>query len=188
MSKKLKIAGIIIGTFLISSTLGGCFFGGEEVQKDTRVLPIDEEVIEFPRVLVDDKSNFVFDYRITNASLSDQIADETFEKTFKPKGKYLVVEISAFNRSQVEEFGNLPLVTIDYNGQSFNADADASEVKAEIDGASSYITKKIESGKKGKYIKVFDLENYDPNVKNFTVNFDYMSGKAKGSVQAEIKE
>lgn len=179
--------------FLILATITTLTFSAclsqptdETKPEDNKPTEATESYSEFPQVNVTNKGKFNFDYYVTSTKVSESITDNVFQKQLTPKGKYLVVEFSAVNKGSSEEFGNLPLVQLEYNGKTFDADLAASVAEEDNAGLKSYTTEKVKPNRKGKYVKVFDLENYDTNAKTAKLTFNLEGGKATGSIEITV--
>lgn len=179
---KVVFAGTLV-TILFTACLGQ---SDTTPANDSRPTEVSESYSEFPQVSITNNGSFNFDYYVTSTKISESITDNVFQKELAPKGKYLVVEFSAMNKGATEEFGNLPLVQLEYNGKTIDSDLAASAAEEDNIGLKSYTTEKVKPNRKGKYVKVFDLENYDANVKTAKLNFNLEAGKATGSIEITV--
>lgn len=184
-AKTTKVIGLLLSTLLIASLLSGCGTTEEVAEDLPRIVEVSPDQSGFPHVFVDDGDSFIFDYRVTGAKFVDSITDTVFKKSLTPKGKYLVVEFSAVNRSQNEEYGNLPLFQLDYNGKVFDSEINASVAEQDNIGLTAYTTEKVRSARKGKYVKVFDLDNYDESVSTFKFLID-LAGATNGVIDVDL--
>lgn len=177
---------IFIGAF-ITLTFTACFNDSDDAQVvDNGPKEASESYAEFPQVSISNKGNFNFDYYITSSKISEGVTDTAFQKELTPKGKYLVVEFSAMNKGTTEEFGNSPLVQLEYNGKTIDADLAASAAEEENIGLKAYTTEKVKPNRKGKYVKVFDLENYDATINTAKLILNLENGKAMGSIDLTV--
>lgn len=182
---KTKIA-LVTTLVALTFTLTACFQQPVENQEDNKPTEATESYSEFPQTNITDKAKFNFDYYVTSSKISDSIMDNVFQKELKPKGKYLVIEFSGVNKGAAEEFGNLPLFQLEYNGKTFDADLAASAAEEDNAGLKAYTTEKVKPNRKGKYVKVFDLDNYDANAKTTKLSINLQAGKATGGIEVTV--
>lgn len=183
--KNLKTTTSILAVILLAIGLAGCS-SNQTTPDNSTATEVSNSYDEFPQVTVKAGNNFNFDYYVTSTKISETITDSILQKELKPKGKYLIVEFSATNKGKTEEFGNKPVMQLEYNDQVVEADVAASAAEEENVGLKSYTTEKVKTDRKGKYVKVFDLENYDSNVKTAKFNIMLPEEKASGSIEITV--
>ena len=184
----MKVKNILvlsIGLLLAASLFSGCLGQNDD---SPRIVEVADDESGFPAVFVDDGNSFIFDYKVTGAEFVDSISDTQFQKLITAEsGKFLVVKFSAINRSKVEEYGNKPDFKAKYNNEEFSPQATASSAEELNEGVKEYAAEKVKSARKGKYVKVFEVTNYDESIQNFSFEIDG-PGEADGAIEVDVAE